>query len=58
VPGNLNFDGVEYQAAPDLLLFDFYASGSTGFSRLQPPITVTTETDLTLMPMLQDLRQP
>ncbi len=32
VPGQLNLDGVEYDACPDKLLMDFYATGSEGLS--------------------------
>ena len=38
-----------------MLVFDFYATGATQFS--QPNLIVDQETDLTLLPMLQDLRQ-
>ena len=32
VPGQLNLDGVEYDACPDKLLLDFYATGSEALS--------------------------
>ncbi len=31
-PGNLNLDGVEYDYAPETLLFDFFAAGSNALS--------------------------
>ncbi|MBU0717592.1 MAG: hypothetical protein KJ749_05025, partial [Planctomycetes bacterium] len=63
-PGELNLDGVEYDYCFESLLLDFYADGSTPFGSAffgggtaggAPPITVFT--DLTLVPMLIDLRQ-
>lgn len=55
VPGQLRLDGFEYDAAFDMLLFDFYAAGAqfaTGNRSL-----VALDTDLTLMPASADLRQ-
>jgi len=53
--GQLDLDGVEYASTPDLLLFNFYSAGATlssgGLS------TVEIDTELTLMPMLKDLRR-
>jgi uncharacterized repeat protein (TIGR01451 family) len=54
-PGSLRLNGIEYQAAPAFLLFDFYAAGSSPFSR--PGYQVITQTDLTLLPMIVDLRE-
>jgi len=54
-PGVIRLNGVEYEAVPDMLLLDFYATGSTAFSR--PPVGITVDSDLTLLPLLQDLRQ-
>jgi len=54
VPGRLDFDGFQYDAGPDQLLFDFFASGVTLVSRER---SATVETDLTLCPLDQDLRQ-
>ena len=54
VPGRLDFDGFQYDAGPDQLLFDFLASGVTIVSRER---SATVETDLTLCPLEQDLRQ-
>ena len=53
-PGELYLDGVEYEQAFDLLLLDFYATGSTALSYGVP---VSVDTDLTILPMLIDLRQ-
>jgi hypothetical protein len=46
--GVLNLDGNEYSLGFDLLLIDFYRPGSTALSRVDPALTVTVETDLTL----------
>jgi len=54
-PGNLNLDGVEYVAPPDLLLLDFYGDGASTFSI--NGTSIQTESDITLLPLLQDLRQ-
>lgn len=54
-PGVIRLNGVEYEAVPDMLLLDFYATGSTAFSR--PPVGIMVDSDLTLLPLLQDLRQ-
>ncbi|MCB9850169.1 MAG: hypothetical protein H6817_05640 [Phycisphaerales bacterium] len=54
-PGMLLLDGIEYEAVPDVLLLDFYTSGSTAFS--SNTVTISTETDLTLIPLLQDVRK-
>ena len=52
-PGELNLDGVEFDAAPGKLAFDFYAVGAqlaTG-----PASLTVTDTDLTLLTVDQDL---
>jgi hypothetical protein len=54
-PGVLELNGVEYDAAFDLLLYDFFASGSQAFSAAGNPVTV--DGDLTLHPLSVDLRQ-
>jgi hypothetical protein len=51
----LNLNGIEYDAAFDKLLFDFYAVGSGAFTNGLN--TVTLDTDLTLYPVDVDLRQ-
>jgi hypothetical protein len=60
-PGELSLDGLEYDMPFDELLLDFYASGSSVFSRGiegQPnSTTVSVDTDLTLLPVSVDLRQ-
>lgn len=56
IPGNLVTDGFQYDIGFARLLLDFFASGATSFSRVPTP-AVMTETDLTLLPVLQDLRQ-
>jgi len=54
-PGILNMDGLEYSSGPDKLLFDFYATGSTALSGQFA--RVDAETDITLHPISQDVRQ-
>lgn len=54
-PGQLLLNGNEYDYVFDKLLLDFYASGSQPFS--SPIQDVMIDTDLTLLPMLLDLRQ-
>jgi hypothetical protein len=54
-PGVLHLDGVEYDMAFDMLLFDFMAVGSTALST--PDDSVTVDTHLTLHPVSADLRQ-
>jgi hypothetical protein len=54
-PGILNLNGQEYSWAPDKLLFDFYANGSTALSGQLA--TVFAESDITLHPASADLRQ-
>lgn len=54
-PGQLLLDGSEYDLGFDMLLMDFYATGSlalSGAGRI-----VTLDTDVTLHPITQDLRQ-
>jgi hypothetical protein len=53
--GRIDFDGTHYDYAFDLLLLDFFASGSQALSR--GTSTVTVDTDLTLHPVTVDLRQ-
>lgn len=53
-PGELRFDGVEYDFGFQLLLLDFYAPG---FLFTQNNLFGFTDTDLTLLPMRADLRQ-
>jgi len=54
-PGRIQLDGTQYDAAFDMLLLDFFASGSFAFSGAG--VVVEHETDLTLMIVDQDLRQ-
>jgi hypothetical protein len=56
IPGNLDFDGFQYDITPDRLLLSFIASGAEAFS-ITGSTTVTHDTDLTLLVMDQDLRQ-
>jgi hypothetical protein len=59
-PGVLNLDGVEYDIAFDQLLMDFYATSDIGpgpFSNPEILCAVENDTDLTLFPVSQDLRQ-
>ncbi|MHC4991818.1 MAG: hypothetical protein ACYTGC_12640, partial [Planctomycetota bacterium] len=56
-PGVLNCDGVEYAQSYDELLLDFYAAGSGAFSGGDPFVLVTVDTDLTLHPVDEDVRQ-
>jgi hypothetical protein len=53
--GTLNLDGIEYDIVFDKLLFDFYTVGSTAMSG--GGYSVMLDTDLTLLPMLIDVRQ-
>lgn len=55
VPGIINLNGQEYAWAPERLLFDFYATGSTALSGQLA--TVRIDTDLTIHPVSADLRQ-
>ncbi|MCB9865656.1 MAG: hypothetical protein H6816_03355 [Phycisphaerales bacterium] len=50
-PGTLQFDGAEYDRGFDVLLLDFYASGVEHFR------SYLDDTELTLMPLVFDLRQ-
>jgi len=54
-PGQLSFDGIEYDYAFGQLLLDFYASGSTALSG--GGVTVDLDTELTLHTVTADLRQ-
>lgn len=56
-PGKLELDGYEYDVAFDKLLLDFFAVGSAALSGPAVTDSVTLDTDLTLLPMLIDLRQ-
>jgi hypothetical protein len=56
-PGQLNLDGVEYASAFGSLILDFYATGSSVFSNPQSGLSSLLDTDLTLLPMINDLRQ-
>jgi uncharacterized repeat protein (TIGR01451 family) len=51
---SLAMDGVDYAHAPDLLLFNFQAVGSTAWSG---PRQIDSNTDVTLHPVDVDLRQ-
>jgi hypothetical protein len=53
--GTLNLDGLEYDIVFDKLLFDFYTVGSMAMSG--GGASVMLDTDLTLLPMLIDVRQ-
>jgi len=55
VPGNLDFDGFQYDITPARLLLNFIASGAQAYSI--PGNPVVHDTDLTLLLMDQDLRQ-
>lgn len=52
--GQLDLDAMEYDAVPDTLLLDFYASGAT-LGRAPGPMA-TVDTDLTLWAVLKNLR--
>ena len=54
-PGEFLLDGGEYEVCFDKLLLDFYAVGSPAFS--QGATAVMLDTDLTLFPVMADLRQ-
>jgi hypothetical protein len=47
----------EYEFCFDQLLLDFYATNSSPFVSTPDGTTITVDTDLTLLPMLIDLRQ-
>jgi hypothetical protein len=53
-PGRIRMDGHRYDSGFDMLLMDFFASGSTA---LRNGAIVTSDTDLTLHPITADLRQ-
>ena len=55
-PGELRLDGTEYAACFDYLMLDFYASGADALTG-GPDVEIEVDTDLTLLPMLIDLRQ-
>jgi hypothetical protein len=55
--GVLHLDGTEYDECFDKLLLDFFAVDSGAFSRPGLGVTVTLDTDLTLLPVSADLRQ-
>ena len=52
--GQLDLDGIEYAFAPDELLLDFYATGSTFFTGGSAAATI--DTDLTLLAAFKDFR--
>lgn len=55
IPGNLDFDAFQLDLAPGRLLLNFIAANATAFSGAGR--VVKHDTDLTLLPMNQDLRQ-
>ncbi|MGB0717465.1 MAG: proprotein convertase P-domain-containing protein, partial [Phycisphaerae bacterium] len=55
IPGQLDFDGFQYAANYNTLLLDFFASGSVPFGG--NGVSAMIDTDLSLLPMVQDLRQ-
>ena len=55
VPGELRLDGIEYDLCFDRLLLDFFTVGSQAMSGGGRPVML--DTDLTLLPMLIDVRQ-
>ena len=55
IPGRLDMDGFQYDIAFDKLLLDFYAVGSQAFS--DGGVGVMLDTDLTLLPIMIDVRQ-
>jgi hypothetical protein len=59
-PGVLNLNGVEYAEGFDMLVFNFQAAGSMAWgdpTLTHAPVTVKSDTDLTLHPLDVDLRQ-
>ncbi len=54
--GRINLDGLFYEAPYDLLLYNFFASGSTALSR-NPNNMVSVDSSLTLHPVSVDVRQ-
>ncbi|MBW7904198.1 MAG: hypothetical protein LC135_13320 [Phycisphaerae bacterium] len=55
--GRLDFDGFEYDRAPDRLLFEFFAPGSQLKSK-HNQIAIARDTDLTLIVLKRDLSNP
>ncbi len=55
IPGNLDFDAFQLDLAPGRLLLNFIAANATAFSGAGR--VVKHDTDLTLLPLNQDLRQ-
>lgn len=55
--GKLNLDGTAYESVPEKLLLDFYAVGADPFGLGSPPGTIPVDTNLTLLPLMIDLRQ-
>jgi len=53
--GVMNLDGADYDQSYDVLLMDFYASGSAALS--SDTVTASIDTDLTLHAVSADLRQ-
>ena len=56
-PGQLMLDGIEYDIVFDQLLLDFFTVGSAAMSGPAATDFVMLDTDLTLLPMLIDVRQ-
>jgi hypothetical protein len=54
-PGYMALDGISYDQAYDVLLMDFFASGSQALS--SDTVTASIDTDLTLHSVSADLRQ-
>jgi len=54
-PGRIKFDGLEYDLAFDMLLMEFFEPGSQALS--SGAHIVSVDTDLTLHPVVADLRQ-
>lgn len=55
--GELSLDGTAYEFPPDELLFEFYAVGADPFDSDPDPGDLPVDTDLTLLPLMVDLRQ-
>ena len=54
--GQLDFDGIEYDFPPSMLLMDFMASDAT-FDFSGTGLTITTDTDLILWAVWKDLAE-
>jgi len=57
VGGRLELNGADYDSAFNQLLLDFFASGASPFSIPAQQSWAMVETDVTLLPLIQDLRQ-